>query len=277
MRTVKALFVILLLYCPGALLTWGLGGVNILLLYSGIFIFTLSTIWLLSDRIILSGIHSTPLPENHGLQKVLEKLALKLELNTPEVFVIPSSSPNAFTIGNQPKSAKILVTSSFLALLSDDEIEALLGHEMSHLYYRDTYFNQLFSALATSLYLIVDGFSWLLKIFGKDLRSTPYEQKKSAWTFLVLTLLSPLCSSVIRMTHSPKWDFRADAKTVEITGKPECLKIALVKLGRINHKIPLDLKPTLTHLLTYQPERLTQFLPVFGRQPSLEERLQSLG
>ena len=94
--------------------------------------------WYNSDQLVLKMYRASPLPISHPLYQIVEKLARNAELPMPKVYEIPNDQPNAFATGRNPENAAVAATTGLLSRLSQDEIAAVMAHELAHIKNRDT-------------------------------------------------------------------------------------------------------------------------------------------
>lgn len=164
--------------------------------------------------------------EDPRLYGIVEKVAMKAGLPMPEVGISEYSMPNAFATGRSPKNAAVVATRGILNILNDDELEGVIGHEMSHVKNRDILVMSVTSTVVSALTL-VSRFAMF---------STAFDGRNRDNGLLVLALivvayiLAPLAGVLLQMAVSRSREYLADETGARITGKPLALASALYKL-----------------------------------------------
>jgi heat shock protein HtpX len=109
-----------------------------------------------SDKIVLRMYHATEVGAEHPLYKVTARLAQRAGLPMPKVYVIPDMSPNAFATGRNPEHAAVAATEGILRLLSESELEGVIGHELSHVQHRDILISSVTATLAAAIMVLAN-------------------------------------------------------------------------------------------------------------------------
>jgi heat shock protein HtpX len=181
-------------------------------------------------------------PEQTQLVNVVEEMAIASGLPKPRVWVVPDADPNAFATGRDPASASIAVTEGLLALLSRDELQGVVSHEMAHIRNFDTRLMTLLAAMVGAIALMSDSMGRMLRggaRIGGGSRSGNGGGKGKGGNplglvILVLWLLTlviaPIVSRLLAMSVSRKREFLADATGAQFTRNPAALASALEKL-----------------------------------------------
>ena len=175
-------------------------------------------------------------PEQKQLVNVVEEMAIASGLPKPRVWVVPDADPNAFATGRDAASASIAVTEGLLAVLSRDELQAVVAHEMAHVRNLDVRLMTLLAGMVGAIALLSDGMGrmigrggWKGGKGGKGGKGNPL-----AVVILVLWLLTlvvaPAISRVLAMAVSRKREYLADATGAQLTRNPMALASALEKL-----------------------------------------------
>lgn len=161
--------------------------------------------------------------EEPRLYDTVQKLALKAGLPMPEVGISEVNMPNAFATGRNPKNAAVVATRPLLNMLSDDELEGVLAHELSHVKNRDILVMSVASALASIVSFVARMAVWSA-IFSGDNRGNPLA--------LVIALLAeltlPFAALLVQLGISRNREYLADESGARLTGKPMALAHALV-------------------------------------------------
>ncbi len=169
--------------------------------------------------------------ESPRLRAMVESLANRAKIPVPRIGVAQISIPNAFAFGRTIKDGRICVTQGILSLLNDDELKAVLGHEMSHLKNRDVLTITLLSVIPMILYRIV----WQFLFFGdrRDRNSNAAIIGIVAFVFYFITNLLVLYASRVR-------EYFADRGSVDLGNEPSQLASALYKLVYGSARMPKE-------------------------------------
>src|SRR6185295_17670929 len=190
--------------------------------------------WYFSDKIVLwtSGAKIVSKDDYPKLHDIIERLASKNGIPKPKVAVVNTQVPNAFATGKSPKSSLVAVTSGILDLLDDDELEAVIGHELSHVRSRDVLVLTLASVFSmVAWYLVQFGFFGGLQGRGRN---------SSGGTAIVIlvALITWVVSFLIIRAISRYREYSADRSGAIMTGKPDKLASALLKISGKMGNIP---------------------------------------
>jgi len=179
-------------------------------------------------------------PEEQVLVNVVEEMAIASGLPKPTIWIVPDPDPNAFATGTDQRHAHLAVTKGLLAILTRDELQAVVAHEMAHIKNEDVKLMTLLAALVGVLALIADGTRRFLDRGGGRLPQgrTSGSRKGGggglaaivliAW--LLSVLLAPLVSRLLALAVSRKREFLADASAAQFTRNPAALAAALRKI-----------------------------------------------
>lgn len=209
-------------------LLWGGDGI-IWLLMLGMFLLLLNPIaspWMIMRmyRAVPLGSHQAP-----GLSQALKELARRADLSKmPSLYYIPSSMINAFTVGRRDEAA-IAVTDGLLRSLDSREIIGVLAHEVSHIRSNDTWVMSvadLFSRLTNMLSL----FGLFLLFINLPLLLLSYIG--ISWFAILILIFAPNLSAMAQLGLSRTREYDADLNAARLTGDPEGLARALVKIER---------------------------------------------
>lgn len=169
------------------------------------------------------------------LWHIVEDMALVAKVPMPRVFIIDDESPNAFATGNDPEHAAVAVTTGIQARLTREEMEGVIGHEMSHVRNYDIRLQTIALALTAAISLLVN---WGMNAFwwGGGRRSRDDDRDGNGAQVLLMILaivviiLAPLAASLVQMALSRNREYLADAGSVELTRNPLGLISALEKI-----------------------------------------------
>lgn len=166
------------------------------------------------------------------LFNIVEEMRIASGLETmPEVYIIPDDAPNAFAIGRPPGRCAVAVTSGLMRILSRDELQGVMAHEIGHLKNRDTVFMMLVGVMLGTIVIVADLFL-RLRVGGR--RRSSREEGNAQTIFMVIALLlailAPLLAQMIYFACSRRREYLADASSALFTRYPEGLASALEKL-----------------------------------------------
>jgi heat shock protein HtpX len=222
-----------------------------------------------SDRIALAMARAKPVTREEAprLYEIVEELATRAGLPMPRLYIIPQDQPNAFATGRNPKHAAVAVTRGILKLLSEDELRGVLAHELAHVRNRDI----LISSVAATIAGAITYLGYMLLWFGGD-DDSPLGLIGS----LALVLLAPIAASIIQLAISRQREFSADATGAEISGNPESLAGALLRLEEGAKAIPMQVNQASEPLYIVKPFSGRGIQSLFSTHPPIEERVRRL-
>jgi heat shock protein HtpX len=274
-RMLLTLFLLGLVYAVliGVLIAAGAGAVTVALLAAVLFAVQFFT----SDKIALfsMGAREVTPAEAPRLHGIIERLCIQANLPKPRVAIAQTSMPNAFAIGRSPKTATVCATSGILDLLDDAELEAVLGHELTHVQNRDVVVMTIASFFASIAAFIVQIGFWFGGAFGNDEDSGP------SWIVVILvSAVVYMVSFVLLQALSRYREFAADRGSAILTGRPSALISALLKISGGMQRIPQqDLRSAsgeLAAFYIFPPKAKQTVASLFSTHPPLEARIAAL-
>ena len=216
------------------------------------------------------------------LRRLVENVSIAAGLPvTPEVRIVDDPAPNAFAAGLRPQTSYLGVTTGLLRTMPKRELEAVLGHEISHVRHRDTYLMTMATIFAGVIALVADiGFRML--IFGGG-RSRRGGGALVAVLAIVGLLLAPYAALLLRMSLSRRREYLADAGSAEILNDPEAMALALKRLQLDTTSVKYA-DASVAHLWVESPtsrvdtERtgVSALSTLFDTHPPLEKRITAL-
>ena len=231
-----------------------------------------------SDKIVLwmYGAREVSEAEAPGFHALVRRLAQRAGLPMPKVYIIPTDTPNAFATGRNPQHAAVAATEGILRLLTTDELEGVMAHELSHVRNRDILTSTVAATLAGAIMMLSRMAQWAA-FFGGG-RSSDEDEGGAGGIIgmLVLAILAPLAAMLIQMAISRAREYQADASGAQISRKPWALADALEKLERASTAIPMDANPATAHLFIVNPLSGSSILNLFSTHPPVEERVARL-
>jgi heat shock protein HtpX len=269
LKTTALLAVLTALFMGIGRLLGGHSGMVMGLLFAGVM--NLGAYWF-SDKMVLRMHGAKRLSPDHApeLYGMVERLALKRGLPMPALYLIPDAAPNAFATGRDPKHAAVAVTAGILELLTPDELEGVLGHELGHVQNRDTLISTIAATFAGALSMLADMAMWGAAFGRRDERD-----EASGAAGLVAILLAPLTAGLIQAAISRTREFLADETGAESTGNPIALANALEKIESWKGSLR-GTTPATAHLYIINPLTGRDMLRFFSTHPPTAERVRRL-
>jgi heat shock protein HtpX len=223
-----------------------------------------------SDKIVLAMYSARQVGPDNRLYGIVERLAGRAKLPMPKVYVIPQASPNAFATGRNPEHAAVAATEGILQILSDDELEGVIAHELAHVRHRDILISSVAATLAAAIMMV----SRFAMFFG-GARSNDREGSNPI-ALLATIILAPLAAMLIQSAISRSREYDADAGGAAIAGSPLGLVSALRKIEGASRAVPLDANPATAHMFIIKPFSAGGLVSLFSTHPPTEQRIQAL-
>ncbi len=226
-----------------------------------------------SDQQVLKHYHAIPVDRNHatGLYEIVERLTQRANLPMPALYIIPEEQPNAFATGRNYEHAAVAVTEGLLNLMTEEEVEAVIAHELSHIKHYDMLIGTVTATIAGAIAMLAQ--------FGMFFGGGDRDSRPNPILMIGLMIIMPLAATVIQMTVSRNREFMADEGSAGMTGHPEWLQSALAKLdsyarGTVMH----DADPQTAHMFIINPftGKDMSFKQLFSTHPSTEQRIERL-
>ncbi|NJK76031.1 MAG: M48 family metalloprotease [Microcoleus sp. SU_5_6] len=230
--------------------------------------------WYYSDRIALAAYAAQPVSENQApaLYAMVERLSQRANLPMPGVYIIPTPAANAFATGRDPEHAAVAVTEGIMNILSQEELEGVIAHELTHIKNRDTLTQAVAATVAGAISLLAQMASYSMWFGGgRDDRHSP-----NPLGLLLTIILAPVAASVIQLAISRTREFSADAGAARLTGNPRALARALQRLESGARQMPIDGNPAFAPLLIVNSSAGDWFRSLFSTHPSTESRIENL-
>jgi heat shock protein HtpX len=223
-----------------------------------------------SDKIVLRMYSATQVGPESRLYRVVANLAQRANLPIPKVYVIPQASPNAFATGRSPEHAAVAATEGLLRILTDEELEGVIAHELAHVKHRDILISSVAATLAAAIMMV----SRFAMFFGSG-RSDD-RQGQNPVAMIAMLILAPIAAMLIQAAISRSREFGADAGGAVIAGNPMGLVSALRKIESASRAVPLDANPATAHMFIIKPFSGGGMLALFSTHPPTEQRVQAL-
>ena len=262
------------------LIAAGAGAVTIAIVAAGLFALQLFT----SDKIALYSMGAREVGPNDGpqartLHAIVERLCIQANLPKPRVAIAQTPMPNAFALGRSPKSATVCATTGILQLLTPSELEAVLGHEITHVINRDVVVMTVASFFA-SIAAFITQFGFF---FGGGFGGNNRNNNSNDNSFIVVILVSAavyVISFLLLQALSRYREFAADRGSAILTGRPSALISALMKIDSGMDRIPQrDLRAApgeLAAFYIFPPKAKQAVTTLFSTHPPLDARIARL-
>ena len=227
-----------------------------------------------SDKIALamSGARPVSRAEAPRFHAIVERLVGQANLPMPRLYVIPAAAPNAFATGRNPQHAAVAVTEGILELMTDEELEGVIAHELGHVRNRDILISSVAAMIAGAVtYLSYMGRFAMLFGGGRD-----DDNRGGGFVALLMLILAPIAALIIQLAISRSREYEADATGARLAGHPYGLARALEKLEAYNKRIPMDVAPSTAHLYIVKPFSGSTLMSLFSTHPPIEKRVARL-
>jgi heat shock protein HtpX len=225
-----------------------------------------------SDKIVLRMYNAQEVGPGHRLSEIVDRLAKRAGLPQPRCYVIPDPSPNAFATGRNPEHAAVAATEGILRLLTDEELEGVLAHELAHVKHRDILISSVAATLAAAIMMI----SRFAMFFGGSGSGRDDREGSNPFALLATIILAPVAAMLIQAAISRSREFDADAGGSTIAGGPNGLVSALRKIEVASKQVPLDANPATAHMFIIKPFSSSALLGLFSTHPPTADRIQAL-
>ena len=227
-----------------------------------------------SDKMILKMYHARLVKEaDHPLlYRVVNRVTSQARIPVPKIYIVPTRAPNAFATGRNEEHAAVAVTEGLLTLLSEDELEGVIGHEMAHIKNKDMLIGTIAATFAGAIGMIAAIARWGA-IFGGYGRN---DKQGGMIGILAAAIVAPLVALILQTAISRQREYKADATSGQITGKYLPLATALEKLNRSPVQLRLDRRPSTAHLMIVNPLSGRGLSSLFSTHPPAAKRIERL-
>lgn len=268
------LFLLLMLLFGG--IGWAIGGYFFQDWFFGAILFLIlagalnAISYFMADRIVLWSYRAKLVEETEAprLYRSVRRVATLSDLPMPRVAIVPSRTPNAFATGRNRKKAVVAVTQSILDLLTEEELEGVIAHEMAHIKNRDVLVMTVAATLAGAIAFMARAF-WWSALFRRG--------QSNVIILLIIAITAPLAALLVQLAISRSREYKADSVGARNLGRPLVLARALEKLERANIRRPIERgNPASGSLFIVNPFRGSALARLFSTHPPIQERIRRL-
>jgi heat shock protein HtpX len=229
-----------------------------------------------SDKIVLMMHNAKEIKESDAplLYKTVRNLSTKMNIPMPKVYIIPMDAPNAFATGRNPNHAVVAVSPSIMNLLTHDEMEAVIAHELTHIKNRDI----LIATIAASIAGAISHLAYMARwaAFFGGIRDDE-DNRGNALAQLFLMLIAPIAATLIQLAISRSREYAADAGSAYVTNRPYSLISALKKIHEYAKVAPLtEGNYSTASLFIVNPFKGDAIINLFSTHPTLNRRIANL-
>jgi len=228
-----------------------------------------------SDKIVLRMYRAKQVTEAEApdLYSIVRSLVQKAGMPMPKVYMMDQEQPNAFATGRNPNHAAVAVTTGIMRILTREELQGVIGHELSHIKNRDILIGTIAATIAGAISYLAQMAQWAM-IFGGHRGDD--DEGGSPIAAFVMMIVGPIAAMIIQMAISRSREYAADSGGAEIAGNPRYLSGALKKLHMASQKIPMHANPATSHMFIVNPLSGGGILKLFSTHPPIEERIARL-
>jgi len=234
-------------------------------------------IYWFSDSFVLrmGGARRVTEDEAPRVYAALRRLSAASGTNMPKVALVNNQMPNAFATGRSPNNATVAVHTGLLSTVNDDELEAVLAHELTHVRNWDTLTSTLAATVAGAIIYIAQ-WGWLFGgVYGYG-GSGSRDRQGNVIGLLLMMVLAPVAAMLVQLAVSRTREYSADEGGAKLSGKPQALASALQKIEAGTRRKPSQNNPALASLYIINPFHRSFVAELFSTHPAIEKRVARL-
>jgi len=171
-----------------------------------------------SDKIALASYSAQPVTETENpdvyrrVAPIVGRLAQRMSIPMPKLYVLPEESPNAFATGRSPRHASVAFTAGVLQVMNDSELEAIVAHELGHVLHRDILISSVAATMAAAITVLARMAQWGMMFAGGGRDD---ERRGGIVGELLMLILAPIAAMLIQMAISRSREYDADAASAK--------------------------------------------------------------
>lgn len=234
-----------------------------------------------STEVVMSmnGARQVSEQEAPELYHIVQDMAMVAQVPMPRVYIVEDDSPNAFATGSNPENAAVAATTGLLKLMNREELEGVIGHEVSHIRNYDIRISTIAVALASAITMISSIAGRMMWYGGGRRRNDRDDDSGLGLLMLVFSLiaiiLAPLAATLVQLAISRQREFLADASSVELTRNPQGMIRALQKLDN-SEPMHRHVDDASAALYIIDPKKKGGLQKLFYTHPPISERVERL-
>ena len=255
------------------------GGMAIAFIIGGIY--AVSMIFQ-STEIVMSMNGAREVSEQEALElyHVVQDMAMVAQIPMPRVFIVEDASPNAFATGSKPENAAVAATTGLLALMNREELEGVMGHEVSHIRNYDIRISTIAVALTSAVTMLSSMAGRMMWFGGGGRRRNDRDNDNGLGIVLMIVsllalLLAPLAATLVQLAISRQREYLADASSVELTRNPKGMINALLKLDN-SQPMEHHVDDASAALYINDPKKKGGLQKLFYTHPPISDRVERL-
>ena len=235
-----------------------------------------------STEIVMSmnGAREVSEQEAPELYHVVQDMAMVAQIPMPRVFIVEDASPNAFATGSKPENAAVAATTGLLALMNREELEGVMGHEVSHIRNYDIRISTIAVALTSAVTMLSSMAGRMMWFGGGSRRRNDRDNDNGLGIVLMIVsllalLLAPLAATLVQLAISRQREYLADASSVELTRNPKGMINALLKLDN-SQPMEHHVDDASAALYINDPKKKGGLQKLFYTHPPISDRIERL-
>ena len=255
------------------------GGMAIAFIIGGIY--AVSMIFQ-STEIVMSMNGAREVSEQEALElyHVVQDMAMVAQIPMPRVYIVEDASPNAFATGSKPENAAVAATTGLLALMNREELESVMGHEVSHIRNYDIRISTIAVALTSAVTMLSSMAGRMMWYGGGGRRRNDRDNDNGLGIVLMIVsllalLLAPLAATLVQLAISRQREYLADASSVELTRNPRGMINALLKLDN-SQPMEHHVDDASAALYINDPKKKGGLQKLFYTHPPISDRIERL-
>ena len=255
------------------------GGMVIAFIIGGIY--AVSMIFQSTEIVMsMNGAREVSEQEAPELYHVVQDMAMVAQIPMPRVYIVEDASPNAFATGSKPENAAVAATTGLLALMNREELEGVMGHEVSHIRNYDIRISTIAVALTSAVTMLSSMAGRMMWFGGGSRRRNDRDDDNGLGIILMIVsllalLLAPLAATLVQLAISRQREYLADASSVELTRNPKGMINALLKLDN-SQPMEHHVDDASAALYINDPKKKGGLQKLFYTHPPISDRVERL-